>query len=72
VTRQTNLDRRDAARRWGAWRPPAAKSYARPATHCPKGHAFDEVNTYVHAKSGKRMCKTCANARYLRRKATAA
>lgn len=27
-------------------------------THCPKGHAYDEANTYVNAK-GKRFCREC-------------
>lgn len=40
-------------------------------TECPRGHAFDEINTYI-TPSGKRNCRTCraaANARYLRRRA---
>lgn len=28
------------------------------ATHCPRGHAYDEANTYVNAK-GKRICRAC-------------
>ena len=28
-------------------------------THCKRGHAFDEDNTYIHKKSGKRRCKSC-------------
>jgi hypothetical protein len=27
-------------------------------THCPHGHPYDEVNTYV-AKDGSRRCRTC-------------
>jgi hypothetical protein len=27
------------------------------ATQCPQGHAYDEVNTYLH--SGRQHCKTC-------------
>lgn len=27
-------------------------------THCPRGHAYDEVNTYVEP-TGKRKCRTC-------------
>lgn len=30
-----------------------------PATHCQRGHAFDEANTYVNPSSGKRQCKQC-------------
>ncbi len=36
-------------------------------THCPKGHPYDEMNTYIR-KSGKRCCRACdrewARARY--------
>lgn len=28
-------------------------------THCPRGHAYDAVNTYVHPRSGKRSCRAC-------------
>lgn len=27
-------------------------------THCPRGHPYDEVNTYFHPSCG-RMCRTC-------------
>jgi hypothetical protein len=30
-------------------------------THCPQGHEFDAVNTYMH--SGQRHCKTCRRER---------
>jgi hypothetical protein len=30
----------------------------REKTHCPKGHPYDEANTYHHP-SGKRCCRTC-------------
>jgi hypothetical protein len=30
-------------------------------THCPRGHAYDEGNTYVHG--GHRMCRECNNAK---------
>jgi hypothetical protein len=36
-------------------------------THCPKGHPYDEVNTYRY--HGKRMCRACAHERDLRRRA---
>ena len=26
-------------------------------THCPNGHAFDDVNTYLH--NGSRLCRSC-------------
>lgn len=32
--------------------------FQRAKTHCPKGHLYDEANTYVTPK-GKRMCRTC-------------
>lgn len=34
-----------------------AAQHAR-ATHCPKGHPYDEENTY-HAANGSRGCKRC-------------
>lgn len=32
-------------------------------THCPQGHPYDEVNTYVQPKTGKRSCRACKLAR---------
>lgn len=34
----------------------------RAITHCPRGHAYDEANTYVD-KRGCRNCRTCARER---------
>lgn len=48
VTHRTNVLRGEA--------PSAANALK---THCPKGHAYDEANTYIQATGG-RMCKTCA------------
>lgn len=31
-------------------------------THCPRGHPYDEVNTY-HMPNGGRDCKVCTNRR---------
>jgi hypothetical protein len=28
-------------------------------THCPYGHPYDEVNTYINPANGQRMCRTC-------------
>jgi hypothetical protein len=28
-------------------------------THCPKGHSYDEANTYRHPRNGSRGCKAC-------------
>jgi|SRR5918996_4638050 hypothetical protein len=28
-------------------------------THCKRGHAFDEANTYVHPRRGIRQCRQC-------------
>lgn len=42
----------------------------RQKTHCPKGHPYDAVNTYV-TPSGSRDCRTCraaANARFQKRR----
>jgi hypothetical protein len=42
-------------------------------THCPKGHPFDEANTYVRS-TGARRCRACMNEyhrlRYQRRSST--
>lgn len=32
-------------------------------THCIRGHAFDEANTYYHPR-GQRVCRKCANVSY--------
>lgn len=32
-------------------------SYGRTVTHCPKGHEYNEENTYRH--NGARHCRTC-------------
>ena len=40
-------------------------------THCPQGHEYDEVNTYI-SQDGKRHCRECrreARRRYRERKA---
>lgn len=34
-------------------------------SHCPAGHPYDEVNTYV-AKNGHRFCRACRSAAQLR------
>lgn len=39
--------------------PPAAR------THCPRGHPYDDENTYEH--KGKRYCRECARERQRRR-----
>lgn len=31
-------------------------------THCPRGHAYDEANTYINPK-GHRLCRACAQQR---------
>ena len=28
-------------------------------TQCPRGHAYDEINTYLYEKTGQRFCRTC-------------
>ena len=35
-------------------------------THCPQGHPYDEVNTYIRS-SGRRLCKTCQHDQSVRR-----
>lgn len=39
-------------------------------THCPRGHEYDDANTYV-CKRGLRSCRTCARERNRERKAAA-
>lgn len=34
----------------------------RAKTHCPRGHEYDAVNTYVNPR-GQRLCRTCARDR---------
>lgn len=34
-------------------------------THCPQGHPYSEANTYTG--NGRRKCRICQHARYLRR-----
>ncbi len=34
-------------------------------THCPKGHPYDEENTYI-SRSGSRVCRTCVSDRHKR------
>ena len=65
-TNEDNL--KDMARKGRAQRWNAAK------THCPRGHAYDEENTYVKKRGGVpygRGCKTCERARHRRRHAQA-
>jgi hypothetical protein len=43
-------------------------------THCPQGHPYDEVNTYVNPTTRKRSCRECLRAnrrRYYHRKKAA-
>jgi hypothetical protein len=35
-----------------------SRRYAATVTHCPQGHAYDELNTYTR-NSGKRSCREC-------------
>lgn len=34
-------------------------------THCPRGHPYDGVNTYINPAKGQRMCRTCRRAKPL-------
>ena len=34
-----------------------------PITHCQRGHAFTEANTYTQPKSGRRACHVCKKQR---------
>lgn len=59
----------DVKRRAGpgllAKRAAALRARAALITHCPRGHAYDEANTYIGNK-GKRICRRCAYERNLR------
>jgi hypothetical protein len=37
-------------------------------THCPRGHPYDEANTYRHPVSGRRRCRACRNERNRQRR----
>jgi len=46
------------------------RNYEQQRTHCPRGHAYDELNTeYKRAKSGRlaRECRTCTRERHRRK-----
>jgi hypothetical protein len=42
----------------------------RAKTHCPTGHPYDEINTYV-TKEGRRLCRECKRTRTRERSAAA-
>lgn len=39
-------------------------------THCPAGHPYDDVNTYLRPDRGTRECRACVSARQIERKAS--
>ena len=53
VAHKTNMHRSSAVR--------GAKLYAAGISECPKGHPYDEENTYT--KNGKRHCRKCQRVR---------
>lgn len=55
VTRGENVKRGEAGK------------YQTLRTECPKGHKYDEENTFT-SKQNKRICRKCARARYLQNK----
>lgn len=30
-------------------------------THCPRGHEYDAINTYIYPSNGRRGCRKCTN-----------
>jgi hypothetical protein len=50
---QRGMDRADKSK----WKPRAS------AAECPKGHAYDEVNTYIDPRGAKR-CRVCKRSNY--------
>lgn len=53
---------RQTQRRSPSWRPSSER------THCPKGHPYDETNTYIDPSRGARHCKSCKRERTLIRR----
>ena len=51
VTHAVNMDRGEIRER--------QHEAMRAITHCPRGHAYDEANTYVNPR-GERNCRACA------------
>ena len=41
----------------------AGRNAQREATHCPRGHPYDDENTYRAPKTGKRNCRICGDRR---------
>jgi hypothetical protein len=60
--------------RWATWeeqrnnKRPNPRNHNSEKTHCPRGHLYDEANTYV-TKAGVRHCRTCHREREAARKA---
>lgn len=54
VTLTENLRRGEGSFKW-----------KREATECPRGHPFDEANTYIRP-DGRRRCRACDNMRHRR------
>jgi hypothetical protein len=48
-------------------RPPREATARPPKTHCPKGHLYDEENTYI-TPTGARHCRTCQKERMQERR----
>lgn len=46
-----------------------ARRYGRTVTHCPRGHAYDEANTYVQKTAFGGVCKVCRVCQSARRRA---
>jgi HNH endonuclease len=61
VTHQENVRRGKAGQHM--------KDKAAAATHCSRGHEWNEANTYIDPKRGRRSCKACAKFREEGRKA---
>jgi hypothetical protein len=57
INRDT-LDNRRANLRVGSHKVNMENGKFALTTHCPRGHAYDEANTYINAK-GKRICRKC-------------
>lgn len=55
--------RKRSKRQWDQARLPDSRGDWKSRTHCPRGHEYDEENTYFRPKTGHRVCRRCARER---------
>ena len=59
-TQLDNLRDASAKNRLSGWERPRTAANAK-KTHCPRGHTYDDINTY-RDRAGGRSCRTCSRA----------